>query len=50
VDTIVLGGNIAKAWDWFVPALKAWHSTRHVRVTPAELGESAQMVGAALIG
>jgi glucokinase len=48
VDTIVLGGNIAKAWDWFVPALKRGVGDS-VRVNPAELGESAQMVGAALI-
>jgi len=49
VDTIVLGGNIAKAWDWFVPALKRGIS-KEIRVQPAELGESAQMIGAALIG
>jgi glucokinase len=49
VDTIVLGGNIAKAWDWFVPALKS-SIGKNVRVAPAELGESAQMIGAALIG
>jgi glucokinase len=49
VDTIVLGGNIAKAWDWFVPALKR-DIGDSVRVNPAELGESAQMIGAALIG
>lgn len=49
VDTIVLGGNIAKAWDWFVPALKRGIGDS-VRVNPAELGEAAQMIGAALIG
>lgn len=49
VDTLVIGGNIAKAWDWFVPALKRGISGK-VRVNPAELGESAQMIGAALIG
>jgi glucokinase len=49
VDTIVLGGNIAKAWDLFVPALKRGIGS-NIRVTPAELGESAQMIGAALIG
>jgi glucokinase len=48
VDTIVLGGNIAKAWDWFVPALKRGIGET-VRVKPAELGESAQMIGAAFI-
>jgi glucokinase len=48
VDTIVLGGNIAKAWDWFVPALKCGIGA-NIRVAPAELGESAQMIGAALI-
>jgi glucokinase len=48
VDTIVLGGNIAKAWDWFVPSLKRGIG-ENVRVNPAELGESAQMIGAALI-
>ncbi len=49
VDTIVLGGNIAKAREWFVPALKSGIGG-NIRVTPAELGESAQMIGAALIG
>jgi len=49
VDTIVLGGNIAKAWDLFVPALKRGIGDS-VQVNPAELGESAQMIGAALIG
>lgn len=49
VDTIVLGGNIAKAWDLFVPALKRGIGV-HIHVNPAELGESAQMIGAALIG
>jgi glucokinase len=48
VDTIVLGGNIAKAWDWFVPALKRGIGDP-IRVNPAELGESAQMIGAAFI-
>jgi glucokinase len=48
VDTIVLGGNIAKAWDWFVPALKRGIG-QEVRVNPAELGETAQMIGAAFI-
>ncbi len=48
VDTIVLGGNIAKAWDWLVPALKRGIGET-VRVKPAELGESAQMIGAAFI-
>jgi glucokinase len=48
VDTIVLGGNIAKAWDWFVPALKRGIKDS-LRVKPAELGESAQMIGAAFI-
>jgi glucokinase len=48
VDTIVLGGNIAKAWDWFVPALKRGIG-QDVRVNPAELGETAQMIGAAFI-
>lgn len=48
VDTIVLGGNIAKAWDLFVPALKRSIGA-HIQVNPAELGESAQMIGAAFI-
>ncbi len=48
VDTIVLGGNIAKAWDLFVPALKRGIGEK-ARVNPAELGEAAQMIGAALI-
>jgi glucokinase len=48
VDTIVLGGNIANAWDLFVPALKRGIGET-IRVNPAELGEAAQMLGAALI-
>jgi len=48
VDTIVLGGNIAKAWDLFVPSLQRGIG-ENIRVNPAELGEAAQMLGAALI-
>lgn len=48
VDTIVIGGNIAKAWTWFIPALRRGIPDS-IRLNPAELGESAQMLGAACI-
>jgi len=51
VDRFVIGGNIAKDWDLFVPAFEAALKTRGVdgvTVKPSQLGENAQIVGAAL--
>lgn len=48
VDTIVLGGNIAKSGDFFVPALTRGIE-KEIRLKPAVLGEAAQMIGAAFI-
>ena len=49
-DTVVLGGNIAKDWSLFVPSLESGVRglvPHPVRIKPSELGEKAQMLGAA---
>jgi len=51
VDRFVIGGNIANAWDLFVPAFEEAlqaHGVNGVTVKPSQLGENAQIVGAAL--
>ncbi|MCL1920764.1 MAG: ROK family protein [Kiritimatiellaeota bacterium] len=51
VDRFVIGGNIARDWDLFVPAFEAAlpaHGAGGVTVRPSHLGENAQIVGAAL--
>jgi glucokinase len=47
----VIGGNIAKAWDHFVPSLqRAMDETGlHFKLKPAELGEEAALIGAAYL-
>jgi glucokinase len=47
-DAIVIGGNIAKAFDWFGPALIAsiGGKQRGIKIVPAKLGEEAQLLGA----
>ncbi len=50
-DAFVIGGNIARVWDLFVPALEAGLATRlpgGIAVKPCELGEQAPIYGAAL--
>ncbi len=50
-DAFVIGGNIARDWDLYVPALEAGLATRLARgiaVRPCELGEQAPIYGAAL--
>lgn len=50
-DAFVIGGNIARDWDLYVPALEAGLAqrlTRGVAVRPCELGEQAPIYGAAL--
>ena len=48
-ETIVIGGNIIKAWDLFFPEAKHILSTlpKPVSVKRAELGEESALVGAA---
>lgn len=51
VDRFVIGGNIARDWDLFVPAFEAALKARGVdgvTVRPSQLGENAQITGAAL--
>lgn len=50
-DAFVIGGNLARVWDLFVPALEAGLTNRLARVVavkPCELGEQAPIYGAAL--
>ena len=51
VDRFVIGGNIARDWDLFVPAFEQALQARGVggvTVKPSLLGENAQITGAAL--
>ena len=50
-DAFVIGGNIARTWDLFVPALEAGLAqrlSRSIAIKPCELGEQAPIYGAAL--
>jgi glucokinase len=50
-DAFVIGGNIARDWDLYVPALEAGLAKRldrGIAVRPCELGEQAPIYGAAL--
>lgn len=50
-DAFVIGGNIARDWDLYVPALEAGLAkrlSRGIAVRPCELGEQAPIYGAAL--
>ena len=50
-DAFVIGGNIARDWDLYVPALEAGLAKRlpsGIAVKPCELGEQAPIYGAAL--
>jgi glucokinase len=44
---IVVGGNIAKAWDLFYPHTERRLNPYHTSLVPAQLGENAALVGAA---
>lgn len=48
-DTIILGGNIAKAWNLFIAPLKEKlaKALPHTRIKEAILGEQAALVGSA---
>ncbi|MBP7637298.1 MAG: ROK family protein [Kiritimatiellae bacterium] len=50
-DAFVIGGNLARDWELFVPALQAGLAARladGIAVKPCELGEQAPIYGAAL--
>ena len=50
-DAFVIGGNIARDWDLYVPALEAGLAKRlpsGIAVKPCDLGEQAPVYGAAL--
>ncbi|MDD4017149.1 MAG: ROK family protein [Kiritimatiellae bacterium] len=50
-DAFVIGGNLARCWDLYVPALEtglAKRLTRGIAIKPCELGEEAPIYGAAL--
>lgn len=50
-DIVIIGGNIAKAWDYFIPAameqFKQYNATMNLQ--PAILGENAAIAGAAFL-
>ena len=50
-DVVVIGGNIAKAWDCFIPSALAYFESRdvHMNLQPAMLGEDAAIMGAACL-
>lgn len=50
-DALIIGGNIARAWDLFIPSMKAVLQTNGstMQVLPAEKGEQAPMLGAAAL-
>lgn len=50
-DVVVIGGNIAKAWDCFIPATVRYLDAKGVRMLlrPALLGEDAAIMGAACL-
>ncbi|NML21716.1 ROK family protein [Pseudoflavitalea sp. G-6-1-2] len=50
-DIVVVGGNIAKAWDCFIPSADAYFASHKVRMNlqPAMLGEDAAIMGAACL-
>jgi glucokinase len=50
-DVVIVGGNITKAWDLFIPATLAWWQERGVvmNIRPAILGEQAAVIGAAFL-
>lgn len=50
-DAVIIGGNIAKAWDCFIPAAKQYFESQGVsmQLRPALLGEDAAIMGAACL-
>lgn len=50
-DVIIVGGNIARAWNYFIPAAQQYFRERGVvmNLQPAQLGEHAAIAGAAYL-
>jgi glucokinase len=48
-DVLVIGGNIARAWDYFTPQLKQKMVNKNVKISQTEMWEDAALVGAASI-
>ncbi|WP_164735355.1 ROK family protein [Pseudoflavitalea rhizosphaerae] len=50
-DVVVIGGNIAKAWDCFIPVAQQYFESQGVNMNlrPAVLGEDAAIMGAACL-
>lgn len=46
-DVLVIGGNIARAWDHFMPLMKQKIANKNVRISQTEMWEDAALVGAA---
>ncbi|MBO9562933.1 MAG: ROK family protein [Niastella sp.] len=50
-DVLIIGGNIARAWDLFIPPMQAVLANNGcaMQVLPAQKGEQAPMLGAAAL-
>lgn len=48
-EVLVIGGNIARAWDHFMPLLEQKIINKEVRIAQTEMWEDAALVGAASI-
>ena len=50
-SVVVIGGNIAKAWDCFIPAARQYLQSQGatMNLQPALLGEDAAIMGAACL-
>ena len=46
-DAIVIGGNIAKSWDYFIPEVQKHLKDKHVVLKQSIMWEDAALVGAA---
>lgn len=46
-DVVVIGGNIAKTWDHFVPVVKKHLENKNIVLKQSEMWEDAALVGAA---
>jgi|GEM_PF-121491 len=48
-EVLVIGGNIARAWDHFIPQVEQKIINKNVRIRQTEMWEDAALVGAASI-
>jgi glucokinase len=46
-DVVVIGGNIAKTWDYFIPVVRKYLNHKNVALKQSTMWEDAALVGAA---